>query len=260
MNYLLVIVCYIAMLLPLGAQKRISINGIDLIDSKKFFKSSSSGVVNGVPAYCINFFANNKKFIAIDRQNLTLINKEKELQKSEDFIDGYIVEQGKSEGVDLSLKAIYYEDKKVLNIKIYDIHEGTIKCSSDKILDSNMFGVKKLEQQIHYMLHEMMFDCFEIKFPIVRAIDQKGDKIKEALVAMGKKHKVIVEDYLELFIFKEEEIDGEKLSRKVIVGEGIVKEIQDENFSTISIKKGNKEIAELMSGNQKVYSRIIYKD
>jgi hypothetical protein len=158
------------------------------------------------------------------------------------------------------LKAIYYEDKKVLNIKIYDIHEGTIKCSSDKILDSNMFGVKKLEQQIHYMLHEMMFDCFEIKFPIVRAIDQKGDKIKEALVAMGKKHKVIVEDYLELFIFKEEEIDGEKLSRKVIVGEGIVKEIQDENFSTVSIKKGNKEIAELMAGNQKVYSRIIYKD
>ena len=61
MKYLLLIVCYTAMLLPLSAQKRISINGIDLIDSKKLFKSSSSGVVNGVPAYCINFFANNKK-------------------------------------------------------------------------------------------------------------------------------------------------------------------------------------------------------
>ena len=80
MKYLLLIVCYTAMLLPLSAQKRISINGIDLIDSKKLFKSSSSGVVNGVPAYCINFFANNKKFIAIDRQNLTLINKEKEMR------------------------------------------------------------------------------------------------------------------------------------------------------------------------------------
>lgn len=248
-------------MLPIHSQQRISINGIDLIDSKKLFKiSSSNAVVSGVPAYCLNFFSNNKKFIAIDRQNLTLINNEKELQKSEDFIDGYIVEQGKSEGVDLSLKAIFYEDKKVLNIKIYDINEGTIKCSSDKTLDSNIFGVKKLEQQIHYMLHEMMFDCFEIKFSIVRSIDQKGDKVKDVLVAMGKKHKVLIEDYLEIFIFKEEDIDGEKLNRKIVIGEGIIKEIQDENFSTVTIKKGNKEVAALLASNQKIYSRIIYKD
>ncbi|MBL0288501.1 MAG: hypothetical protein IPQ19_14160 [Bacteroidetes bacterium] len=44
-----------------------------------------------------NLFTKSR-FTVVDRTNLSALKSEKELQKSEDFIDGYVVDQGKSFG------------------------------------------------------------------------------------------------------------------------------------------------------------------
>ncbi len=255
----------ISSLTSLISQKRVAIAGIDVINktNKSFFQvlntSSSGYVYSSVPTYCVNFFSNNKKFITIDRQNLNLINNERELQKSEDFIDGYIVEQGKSEGVDYMVKSIYYDEKKTLNIRIYDVNEGIVKCSTEKNLESNFFGIKQLEKQVRYLLHQLMWDCFQTKFAILRASDPKDTKYKELLVAMGRKSKIDLEDKVEIFEMVEENLGDEKVTRKEVIGFGEIKEIQDDNFSVVKIIKNNKEIAGALSSGKKLFC-IIYSE
>lgn len=243
-------------------QQRISINGIDLIDakSKGFFKNMMQGdesyVLTNVPRFCLNFFANNKNFIAVDRQNLTLISQERELQKSEDFIDGYMVEQGRSEGVDLILKSFYYQDKKVLNIRIYDVNQGELKCSIEKKLASNLFGVKKIEKQVTFMIHDLMYDCFDVKYKVVRQLNKDTKKAKELLVAIGSKSIVRKGDKLNVIQLIEEDIDGVILNRTEIIGEVEVEKILDKNFSETRVKKGHKEIALALKNGQKIYGLI----
>jgi hypothetical protein len=237
------------------------IQAVDVIEGKKKFsffpKNNGSGeALRVVPPYCINFFANNKKFTVIDRQNLSLINAEKELQKSEEFIDGYIVDQGKSEGADYVLKGLYLETEKNLNLKIYDVASNSVLCARDEALETNIFGIKNFEARIHGMLHDMLFDCFDIKYSVVRPVEVKKDEAKILLIAIGKKHRAKLEDRMEIYTFITEDLDGEQIQRKVLVGEGEIIEIQDENFSLLKVKQGNKEIPKHLNENKKLFCLV----
>lgn len=250
--------------LALG-QKRIAIDGIDFLKKEKkgFFSALTdsksvldSRVINEVPKICANFFVNEKKFTAIDRQNLTIVNAEKELQKSEEFIDGYMVEQGRSEGVDLLLKPFYFSDTKMLNIRIYDIEDGTVKCMEETKLKTGLWGPKQMEKRVVYMLHDLMFSCFDKKFKVMRVSKGNKKKAKRLLVAVGKKNIVEKGDPLEIFYMEEEEVDGEKLQRKEVIGYGEIKEIEDKNFSQVDVKKGRDRVAEALEKGKKVYCKI----
>jgi len=243
-----------------NGQKRIMVQAVDAIEGKKmlslFTSNSSSQALKVVPPYCINFFANNKNFSVIDRQNLSLISQEKELQKSESFIDGYIVDQGKSEGADYVLKGLYLENEKTLNLKIYDVASETVLCSKDEVMQTNILGIKNLEARIYNMLHQMLFDCFDIKYSVVRILEAKKDNARTVLVAIGKKHKIHLKDRVEFYYFVEEDIDGEKVNRKVFVGEGEIQDINDDNFSAIKINKEGKAINNALQEGKKLFVLI----
>jgi len=262
MKYTIFTLAFIMMLLSnLSAQKRIMVQAVDVIEGKKKFSlfpknSGSTEALRVVPPYCINFFANNKKFIVIDRQNLSLITAEKELQKSEEFMDGYIVDQGKSEGADYVLKGLYLETEKNLNLKIYDVATGEVLCARDEALETNIFGIKNFENRIHNMLHDMLFDCFDIKYSVVRTVEVKKDEVKPLLMAIGKKHRAKIEDRMEIYTYVTENIDGEEVQRKEYVGEGIIEQVQDENFSVLKLKKGQKEINRLLANNKKLFGLV----
>ena len=72
MKYTIFTLAFIMMLLSnLSAQKRIMVQAVDVIEGKKKFSlfpknSGSTEALRVVPPYCINFFANNKKFIVIE--------------------------------------------------------------------------------------------------------------------------------------------------------------------------------------------------
>ncbi|HMW38319.1 MAG: hypothetical protein K1X68_06450 [Saprospiraceae bacterium] len=246
------------------AQSRIAIAGIDLVkDTSEFFISSgmsdynSAAVLQQVPNACIEFFSNFKNFVAIDRKNLSLINMEKELQKSEEFIDGYIVDQGKSEGVDYMVKSLYYEKKKNLVIRIYDIAGGNVKCTKEQRLESNLLGIKNINNQTRLILHELVNECFGIKFTVLKGIEPAGSKLRHLTVVMGRKSKVKEEDQVEIFELVEENVEGEMLKRRNVIGTGTVEEVVDENFSNVKIESGEKVIAEAIAKGKKLYCTII---
>jgi hypothetical protein len=248
--------------LILWSQKRIAVVALDVVEKKSsglsIFgsgpSSTSTGISVNVPQYCLNFLANNKKFITVDRQNLSLINAEKELQKSENFIDGYIVSQGKSEGVDYILKPIYFKEKEMLTLRMYDISGNSIKCFVENKLDVNFFQVKNLEAQTQYMMHELLLNCFDVKYSIVRPAD---DKEKKYLVAIGKRQLAVEGDKVSIFEMVEEEIDGEKIVRRNELGRGVIDKVQDDNFSLLSFRTNEKIVREALKSGKKLYVTII---
>ena len=62
------------------------------------FKGQYKNYVLELQNQTIQSFAQKSRFTVVDRTNLTTLKSEKELQKTEDFMDGYVVDQGKSFG------------------------------------------------------------------------------------------------------------------------------------------------------------------
>jgi hypothetical protein len=228
------------------AQKRIGIYNVNTISSKSRIFSSmdsqSGGVLGAVPAYCVDFFSNSPDFVTIDRKNLNIIDSERELQKSENFMDGYVIGQGKSEGVDLICQSVFDTDTYLLNIKILDVKEEKVLCSSEKKLDNNFFGIKDLKQQVTAMLLEISAKCFETEILVVRATEVKGKKAKTILISAGTDLRVKKGYKFEIFETIEEKIGTKTLKRKNTIGFGEVLKVEDENFSIVEITDGNEEI------------------
>jgi hypothetical protein len=61
---------------------------------------------------------------------------------------------------------------------------------------------------------------------------------------------------MEIYTFITEDLDGEQIQRKVLVGEGEIIEIQDENFSLLKVKQGNKEIPKHLNENKKLFCLV----
>lgn len=254
-------VCFLLILgtSVLSAQTRIAIMGVDTLGERNLIKLSrnESFILSSVPNYAVNFFAGNRKFIVIDKKNQHIVESEKELQKSEGFMDGYMVDQGKSEGVDLIFKPFYNAINNSLIFKVYDIASETVLCAYEKDLKSGFFGTMRLDEQLRYLLHEFSYECLQIQFPVVRASKSNKDQAKTLLVAVGMSNKIKEGNLIEIFHSVTENIDGEEIKRNEIVGIGEIEQINDENFSNVKVTKGGKEIQSALNNGTKLFTRII---
>lgn len=245
------------------SQKRIGIYNVSTISSKSNMLSTVDneygGILGAIPAYCVDYFSNNPDFVTIDRKNLSLIEKEREIQKSESFMDGYVVGQGKSEGVDLICQSVFDVDTYALIIKILDVKEQTVLCSSEKVMDKNFWGIKDLKQQVTGMLLDISSKCFENEISIIRVLESKGKKAKTALVAAGSDLRIKKGYNFEIFEVVSEKVGSKTVKRKKIIGEGEVLKVEDENFSIIEIAEGNEEILEALSNNTPLFCKVMSK-
>lgn len=237
------------------SQKRIGVYNVAGFSSKTNAYSSlnnqNGSVFGAVPAYCVDFYSNNSDFITIDRKNIYFITFEKELQKTENFMDGYVVEQGKSEGMDYLVQSLFDTDTYTLIIQVFDVKEERVLCSSEKKLDKNFLGIKDLRQQVNGMLLEINSKCFESSIPVVRMLSFKGKKAKELLVAAGKDLRVRSGYKFDIFMNVEEKVGDKTISRKEVVGKGSIAKVEDENFSILEITDGAEVVlAEINKGTQ----------
>jgi len=243
------------------AQKRIGVVGVQGISSvyHKYYYLSAQQRSDFSPmvSAMVDFYSNNKDFITLDRQNINLINSEKELQKSEDFMDGYVVTQGRNEGLDYILSSVYDIDTRNLRINIIDVANEQILGSVDRTLDKNFFGIKDLKQQMIIMLLELNAKCFDASIPLVRITDSKGKRAKEALIAAGKDHKIKAGYVFEIFEVVEEEVNNKKLKRQSVLGAGKVLKVEDDNFSIIEINDGGEKILTSNTEKKKLFCRLI---
>jgi hypothetical protein len=256
-------ICFLFLLIHYQAfsQKRLGVMSVQGISSstKKTRSMSAQEKSDFLPivSTMVDFYSNDKNFITLDRQNLNLISTEKELQKSEDFMDGYMVSQSKNEGLDYILSGVYDVDTRRLDLRVIDVANEKIVGTVERILDKNFFGIKDLHQQVIIMLLELNAKCFDNSIPLVRVTKSRGSKAKEALIAGGKDQKIRNEYIFEIFEVIEENINGKLLKRQSVIGKAIVIKVEDDNFSIVEIDKGNEEIMTAINEKKKLFCRLI---
>ena len=101
--------------------------------------------VNSIQETVTNAFVKTKRFNIVDRSKMDALKKEKDLQKSEDFIDGKVIQQGVSLGANFLISGhvisaqaeemsttegtITYKAKFAISLKVIDVATGQVVIS-----------------------------------------------------------------------------------------------------------------------------------
>ena len=222
-----------------------------------------------------NAFLKTNRFSIVDRSKMESLKQERELQKTEDFLDGSVISQSKSIGAKYLISSVLSDyvntgDKCqfLISIKAIDVETGEIIASENLTPKSGGFGNTLLSGVVNAALEtegsltsqEKAFkktldkmspqiEEFVLKnFPVEFAIVEEQDKGK-LLVSGGSSSVVIKGNILKVYEETMINVNGKELKRKKDVAELKVEKVEDENFSTCSIKSGDKLLKEKISTN-----------
>jgi TolB-like protein len=236
--------------------------------------SSNQQTVNSIQETVTNGFVKTKRFNIVDRTKMDALRNEKNLQKSEDFIDGSVVQQGVSLGANYLVSGhvvsanaeqmraddgtISYKAKLSISLKVIDVASGQVISSEtiepksgSSLLGAIGMGASSAEASIAKAIkgiEDKVDDFVSRNFPVsffiaeIQEKDGKGAAVK-ILIAGGSDFGLAKGDKLKVVEISEMEVGGKKLTRKKEVGELKITKVEDENFSSCSVSVGGTEIA-----------------
>ena len=214
-----------------------------------------------------NAFLSTKRFTLVEREKMDLIKKELNTQKSEDFIDGFTVEQSKSLGADYLITGnvleASFEEKQIamgrigglsianktakisFNIKVTDVSTGENMASENFSADANgKNGYDEALQIIKPNIEKFIKDNFKIILSIA-GIEEKNaaNEAIKVLISGGSSMGLIPHITLKVYEIKYVTVDNKKIPRKTEVGQIVVEKVEDENFSICKVTTGGSLIA-----------------
>ncbi len=240
----------------------------------------------------INGFVKTRRFTIVDRTKQQQAKKEKEDNKSEDFIDSKkLAEQGKSMGAEFIVVghvisasveefrstdegkvSVSYEATIATNLQIIDVETGQIseaemiKSSSDKRLFDIFLTSRTPEaalataiKTIDKSIDKFVADRFPIEFHIseIQEKDGKGNAT-QVLIAGGSAFGIKKGDYFSVVEMVDANMGGKMVKRKKEIGKIKVTKVEDENFSICDVKEGGIEINAKFAA--KATLKVITKD
>jgi hypothetical protein len=219
-----------------------------------------------------NGFVKTKRFNIVDRAKMDALKSEKDLQSTEDFMDGSVVAQSKNLGAEFLISGmvtnakadrmtstsedgtvtVTYKAKLVIQLKVLDVETGqvvtseTIEPKSGSSFGGMMgIGASTPEKAISKAMKDIEGDIDEFvakNFPITASIVEAS--AKTIMIAVGSNNGVQKKDTYKVVEISEIEVDGKKMVRKKEIGLIVVSSVEDENFSNCTIKKGGSLIME----------------
>lgn len=257
--------------------------------------AASSQDVNSIQETVTNAFVKTKRFNIVDRSKMDALKKEKDLQKSEDFIDGTVIAQGVSLGANFLISGhvisaqaermetapssttgqitVTYKAKLSISLKVIDVATGQVVTSETiEPKGGSAFGgmmgiapstpeaaISKAIKGIEDKVDEFVSKNFPVTFPIVeiQEKDSKGNATK-IMIAGGSSFNLKKGDKLKVVEVSTIEVNGKKLERKKEIGELKITKVEDENFSTCSVSSGGIDINSKFEAKSKLL--VITKD
>ena len=210
--------------------------------------------IQKLQGYVSNIFGSDARFVLVERNALKLVEKERELQKSEDFIDGYVVGQGKNIGADYLLTGDFDLNGIALNLSLFSVVEQTTVAKEVIDLKKPLFGFgAALRDPVVEGTRRLSARVFPLLITVVELTQVKKDKAKEILVAGGLKRGLKKGQVLDIKLQEVREADGQSVIYYRTVGQGEVEKVEDDNFSLLTIKDGEQEIKSLLDAGKKLY-------
>lgn len=240
--------------------------------------SSSYENVISIQEAVTNSFVKTKRFLIVDRSKMGALKNEKELQKGEDFMDGSVVEQGKSVGAQFLISGhvvsaqaeemraddgkgnveITYKAKLIINLKVIDIETGQVTNSEtiEPKAGSSLLGmigmgastpqaaVSKAMNSIQDKIDAFVKNNFPVVFDVaeIQQKDSKGAATK-ILIAGGSDFGLSKGTKLKIIEVVEMTVGGKKIKRKKEIGELKIVKVEDENFSICEVRSGGMEVS-----------------
>lgn len=235
-----------------------------------------------------NAFIKTKRFILVDRTKLDALKKEKELQKTEDFIDGTTIEQGKNLGAQFLISSTlssYSNNGDVckfsLTLKVIDVATGQIIASeliqvkggsSAGSLTNSLLGsrvpssnsqegaLRKALKEIQPEIETFVYNNFPATFVIVEiSLKNKKGEAQTILISGGSDMGLKAGDKLKIVEVSELEVNGKKMTRKKDISELKVNKVEDENFSSCSVLSGNADLPTKFDSNANLQVILVGK-
>ena len=257
--------------------------------------AASSKDVNSIQETVTNAFVKTKRFNIVDRTKMDALKKEKDLQKSEDFIDGSVIAQGVSLGASFLISGhvisaqaekmetepdektgqviTTYKSKLSISLKVIDVATGQVVTSETiEPKGGSTFGgmmgmapstpeaaISKAIKGIEDKVDDFVSKNFPATFPIVeiQEKDSKGNATK-IMIAGGSAFNLQKGGKLKVVEISTIEVNGKKLERKKEIGELKITKVEDENFSTCSVSAGGIDINSKFEAKAKLL--VITKD
>jgi|JI8StandDraft_1071087.scaffolds.fasta_scaffold180711_2 hypothetical protein len=268
-----------------------------------FFLSSHSQVskttVGIKPIYSTNFkqyeqsvydlvsssFSESGRFDVVDRSKWSLLKEERELQKTEDFIDGKVADQGKSIGaqyivvgnignvsssqnrsynssnqliisysatVSFSLTVLNVETGQILNAQTFTSGSGFFTSPTQDLAISRAFGGLKNE------IKKWIGKTFTVKSKVVKILAETDSKgVKSILIASGSAVGLRSGNDIRIVSYEDIEVDGKKISRTFDIAKGQITKVNDENFSECKVSSNGLEVKKFFSENKPLFVIVV---
>lgn len=243
--------------------------------------------VSPIQETVVNAFVKTRRFNIVDRSKVEALKQEKELQKTDDFIDGKVVEQGRNLGAAflvsghvITLKAeqirtddgkgnitISYKAKLSISLKVIDVTTGmvvsaeTIEPKASGLLGflgvlaspTEQAAITNSIEKISGSVDDFVSRNFPVMFTIaeIQEKDSKGGATK-LLLAGGSSFGIKKGDKLKVVELVAMDINGKQIIRKKEIGELKVTKVEDENFSICSVSDGGLEISNKFAAKSKI--------
>lgn len=255
------------------AQDKIGIAVMPLTQSKSGGEETS--VSPTVYEIISGAFVKAKRFNVIERSKLEALQKEKNLQKTEDYMDGKVVEQGKSLGAQYlilgninnasetknttTLYGISVTKSKAnveVTIKVVDVATNLVIASENLVAnaDGNASGaMQKALNNLEGEVNKFLNNNFPVQFSLVEVTEfgKKGEA-RKVVISGGSGSGVRQNDAFSVVEKTTVEIDGVKKTRNKVIGKVRVAKVEDADFSQAMVEEGASEIADKVKAGVKL--------
>lgn len=203
------------------------------------------------------------RFTVLDRDAAKEVEHERKLQKSESFIDGKVVEQGKAIGAEYILTGRMSAKTGILSIAIVSVANDSKVEGGDCMLREGFFSsasglppsytTGRVQQTMREILSRWLA---KDRYTVVRSLEGDEKETEKILLAAGSTRGIRKGAKMEVFYTTTETVDSIAYERDVSLGRGEVIKVENANFSVVKIQKGKKNIASSINEKQKLYCRL----
>ncbi|SEP98237.1 hypothetical protein SAMN05444359_104127 [Neolewinella agarilytica] len=202
----------------------------------------------------------NKALRLVERANFAGIIDEQERQKNEGFIDGEVVEQGKMAGASLLVRFKYNELDADLRLQVVDITNGEILCTSNYPTKTN--SDNDLPLVVWGELTANLESCFkQYKAPasaplqVIELLPSDGRKA-HLLVYSKDTRSVKPGTRLSIYTITKKRVGDQEVDYPTVIGELVVKEIENKNFLNGEVLKGSDAIRLQLKEESEIYAKL----
>lgn len=211
----------------------------------------------------LRFLLVSGRFTVVERDATKELESERKLQKSESFIDGKVVEQGKATGAEYILTGAMHTRSSLLTLVINSVADNSKIEGGECNLKENFFnaGVGYSAPQLIKKINSAMLEITgrwlaKDRYTVVKELEGDEDSVDKMLIAAGSTRGIRKGYMVEVFTITTELVDGSEYERDVVLGEMKVDLVENANFSVCKVKDGKKEIKKALIDHQKLYCRL----